>query len=679
MENLWCDLEAERFAEDTVLGLRVYTSQLQGRNPDLVLHGGGNTSVKGVWQNIFGETEKVLYVKGSGWDLRTIKAAGFAPVKLDYLQRLGTLPALTDSQMMQHLRSALLDPLAPTPSVEAILHALIPHAYVDHTHADAVVTISNSPQGEEVLRKLYGDAVLILPYIMPGFMLAQQVHQGTQGLDWQHLQGIILLHHGLFTFAEDARTSYDRMIALVSRAEEYLSQSGAKNSITVADYQPAACREPAQQTIAHTGIQRTGADEHLALAQLRAQASKKIGHPLLLRWQYDPLSVGFSTLDNIAELVSRGPLTPDHSIHTKPFAAVFSADPLPGLQRFCDAYSNYFNQHAQLNHQCLDLLPRAAVWRGRGMVYLAPTLKRLEVVADIYKHTLQAIQWSEALGGWIALPHQDLFDLEYWELEQAKLKTSQQRLPFEGKVALITGAASGIGKACVEAFVNAGACVVALDIDSRITEMFAQPQVSGQLCDVTDTAAVQNAIAQTIERFGGMDVLISNAGFFPHSQSLEFVDDESWDKSLNLNLSAHMRLLRSSIPFLRHGLDPAVVIIGSKNVPAPGPGAAAYSTAKAGLAQLGRLAALELAGDGIRVNTIHPDAVFDTALWTPEILAARAASYGISVAKYKNKNLLQTPVCSADVAAMAVLLAGPGFAKTTGAQIAVDGGNERVI
>ncbi len=673
MENLWCDLEAERFADDAVLGLRVYTSQLQGRSPDLVLHGGGNTSVKGDWQNIFGDIEKVLYVKGSGWDLRTIKAAGFAPVKLDYLQRLGALSALTDSQMMQHLRSALLDPTAPTPSVEAILHALIPHAYVDHTHADAVVAISNSPQGEEVLREIYGDRVLILPYIMPGFMLAQQVHQATQALDWQSLQGIILLHHGIFTFAEDAKTSYDTMIALVSKAEDYLDQSGARSSIVAGDYQPTS--SPAPQT----STQQPGINDHLTLARLRAQASKSIGYPLLLRWQYDPLSVGFSKLDSVAELVSRGPLTPDHSIHTKPFAAVFSADPGPGLQQFSDDYLNYFNQHAQAHHQCLDLLPRVGVWRDRGMVYLAPTVKRLDIVADIYRHTLQAIQWGEALGGWTALPHQDLFDLEYWELEQAKLKTSQQRQPFEGRVVLVTGAASGIGKACVEAFVKVGACVVALDIDSKITAMFAQPQVSGQLCDVTDSAAVQLVIAQTIERFGGLDVLVSNAGFFPRSQTLEFISDEAWEKSLTLNLGAHMRLLRSSIPFLRHGLDPSVVIVGSKNVPAPGPGAAAYSAAKAGLAQLARVAALELAGDGIRVNTIHPDAVFDTALWTAETLAARAASYGISVAEYKNKNLLRTAVSSADVAAMAVLLAGPGFAKTTGAQIAVDGGNERVI
>jgi len=658
MENLWCDREAALFAEDTVLGMRVYTSQLQGRNADLVLHGGGNTSVKSDWQNIFGETEKALYVKGSGWDLRTIKAAGFAPVKLDYLQRLGALPALTDSQMMQHLRSALLDPEAPTPSVEAILHALIPHAYVDHTHADAVVAISNTPNGEQLLRQIYGDTVLILPYIMPGFMLAQQVHEATQALDWQSLQGIILLHHGIFTFAEDARSSYDKMIELVSRAEDYLDQSGARSSIAAADYQPA---------------------EHLALAQLRAKASREIGYPLLLRWQYDPLSVGFSKLDRIAELVSRGPLTPDHSIHTKPFAALFSADPSAGLQQFCDNYLNYFNQYAQAHHQCLDLLPRVAVWRDRGMVYLAPNVKRLNIVADIYTHTLQAIQWGEAMGGWTALPHQDLFDLEYWELEQAKLKSSLQRQPFEGRVVLVTGAASGIGKACVEAFVKAGACVVALDIDPGITEKFAVSQVSGHICDVTDTAAVQRVLAQTIERFGGLDVLISNAGFFPHSQALEFMADEDWDKSLNLNLSAHMRLLRSSIPFLRYGFEPAVVMVGSKNVPAPGPGAAAYSAAKAGLAQLARVAALELAGDGIRVNTIHPDAVFDTALWTAETLAARAASYGISVAEYKNKNLLKTAVNSADVAAMAVLLAGPGFAKTTGAQIAVDGGNDRVI
>jgi rhamnose utilization protein RhaD (predicted bifunctional aldolase and dehydrogenase)/NAD(P)-dependent dehydrogenase (short-subunit alcohol dehydrogenase family) len=660
MKNLWNEAEAVQFAADAVTGLRVYTSQLLGREPDLVLHGGGNTSVKADWIDIFGDRVSALYVKGSGWDLRTIQAPGFAPVRLEHLQRLANLPALTDTQMMKELRSALLDPAAPTPSVEAILHALIPFAYVDHTHADAVVGLSNTPDGEKVLRELYGERVLILPYIMPGFILAQQVLEATRGADWQALEGIILLHHGIFTFADDARSSYDTMIALVSEAEACLERRGALSaeSLRTADPQP---------------------DDYLELSRLRNAASRHLGIPVLLRWLQDERSVGFASLPNAGELVSRGPLTPDHSIHTKPFAAMFDADHRQGLEQFLTGYRRYYDEHAAPHHHCLDLLPRVGIWKERGMVVLAPLAARLDVIGDIAQHTIRAIQWGEALGGWTALPPQDLFDLEYWELEQAKLKSSQTRRPFEGKVVLVTGGASGIGAACVDAFLAQGACVAVLDRDPAVLSRFNGKQVLPLICDVTDSPAVTGALNTLIARFGGLDVLISNAGCFPSSQRIEAMDSGNWDKSLDINLSAQMRLLQRAIPFLRLGMDPAVVFIGSRNVPAPGPGAAAYSVAKAGQAQLARVAALELAEDGIRVNTIHPNAVFDTALWTPQLLAARAASYGLSEEQYRRNTLLGQEVRSSDVAAAAVLLSGPGFARTTGAQIPVDGGNDRVI
>src|SRR5690606_3409829 len=304
MISLWNDQEAATFTADAQLGLRIYTSRLLGREPDLVLHGGGNTSVKDKVRNVFGELEDVLLVKGSGWDLESIGAGGFAPVRLAHLQRLATLDTLSDTDMMRELRLALLDPGAPTPSVEAILHALIPLRYVDHTHADAVVTISNTPNGERILQELYGDEVLVLPYVMPGFILARQVHEATRNADWSRLKGIILLHHGIITFDDDGRASYERMIGLVNRAEEYLREPGAWECTASDDYQPAS-------------------DDFRNVARLRRQASQMMGTPMLLRWSSEPPAVGFSALADVADLVSRGPLTPDHSIHTKPFMAVF--------------------------------------------------------------------------------------------------------------------------------------------------------------------------------------------------------------------------------------------------------------------------------------------------------------------------------------------------------------------
>ena len=666
MLSLWNDQEAAGFAKDPQLGLRVYSSRLLGQNPDLVLHGGGNTSVKRSVTNVFGDTETVLFVKGSGWDLQTIAAGGFAPVRLDYLLRLAHLPSLTDTEMMRELRLALLDPAAPTPSVEAILHALIPTRYVDHTHADAVVAISNTPNGAAALRQLYGDDMLILPYVMPGFILARQVYAAARNVDWKKIKGIILLHHGIITFDDDCRASYERMIELVSLAEGYLEQRGALTG---------SVRE---QTQGHAHIPARAID-FTQIAGVRRVASEMMGSPLLVRWDQSAEAVAYASLPDIAAVAVRGPLTPDHSIHTKVFAAIYDDNPVPGLHQFRSDYQDYFRRHSSAHHTCLDTVPRFGVWQGKGMLYIAQDAKRLGVVADISAHTMKAIQWGEVLGGWTALPHQDLFDIEYWELEQAKLKRGQARGEFEGRVVVVTGAVSGIGKACVEAFLAKGAAVVALDINPQITSACKSAQVLGLVCDVTDAQQITEVLQQAIAAFGGIDVLVSNAGNFPPSRPLQGMDDQTWEQSMNLNLGSHMKMLRACIPFLEQGLDASVVFIGSKNVPAPGPGAGAYSVAKAGLAQLARVAALELGSKGIRVNTIHPNAVFDTGLWTDEVLAQRASSYQLSVDEYKKNNVLGRSVGSKDVARLAALMAGEGFACTTGAQVPVDGGNDRVI
>ena len=659
MKNLWNQSDAA--ACNSELDLRVYSSRLLGAAPSLVLHGGGNTSVKAEFINVFSESVPALYVKGSGWDLRTIEAAGFPPVDLAYLQRLGALAELSDTDMMRQLRLALLDPAGPTPSVEAILHAIIPCKYVDHTHADAVVTLSNTPGGTELLQDLLGDEVLILPYTMPGFVLARQVAEATLHVDWERLKGIVLLHHGIFTFHEEAEQSYSNMIELVSMAEKRL----ATRSVPCG---------PTQHLV-------TSGQEELALAKLRKAASQLFGAAVLVQWDKSEPACGFAALENAADLVQRGPLTPDHSIHTKPFGAVFE-DNLPSdLAQFAALYRAYFDSHRLPEHRILDLMPRFGVWLGKGMIYLAANAKRLQIVRDISTHTLSAIQQAEAFGGWEALSREDLFAVEYWELEQAKLKTHHLKPEMEGMVALVTGAASGIGLATVEALAARGAAVVALDVAfNRSAGNSDLPQAAMCLqVDVTDETALQEAIHSAVRQFGGIDLLVSNAGSFPSGSLLADIDEATWQQSLDLNLSAHLRLLRCCEPYLSEGLEPAVVFVGSKNVPAPGPGAGAYSVAKSGMTQLMRIAALELGKKGIRCNAVHPNAVYDTAIWTEEVLASRAAHYGVSVEDYKSANVLGTELGSQDVAEVICVLLSQRFSKTTGAQVPIDGGNERVI
>src|SRR6187431_582330 len=661
MKSLWNEQEAaERGASP--LALRVYTSRLLGREPALVLHGGGNTSVKVREPNLFGESEHLLYVKGSGWDLATIEAKGFAPVRMDTLLKLAALEQLSDTDMVRVQKAAMTDPNAPTPSVEAILHALIPFDFVDHTHSDAVVAISNTPGGEETIKRVLGERVLYIPYVMPGFALARLVYELTRDTNWSKYDGMVLQHHGIFSFANDGRESYERMIRLVTAAEDFLSEKGALKA------EPAAA--PAQPEAAHT-LQE--------LATLRKAVSLEAGAAMLALLDGSAHALAYANAPRVAEISGRGPLTPDHVIHTKRTPMLLGNDAAEALASYTKAYVEYFQRNASAGLVALDPAPKWVVWPEHGVVSFGASAKRAGVVADIVRHTMRAQGWAETLGGWQALPERDIFDVEYWELEQAKIKKSGTRLALEGKVALVTGAASGIGKACVDALRAQGAAVVGVDLNPAVESNWKGADVLGLVADLTERAAVDAAVAACVRRFGGLDIVVANAGIFPASANIDSLQDDTWHKTLDINLTSQMYLFRAAAPYLRLGLDPAIVVVASKNVAAPGPGAAAYSASKAATTQLARVAALELGPRGVRVNMVHPHAVMDTALWTPEILASRAKHYGMTVEQYKRNNLLKVEVKSKDVAELVAAMAGPLFAKTTGAQVPIDGGSDRII
>lgn len=655
MQSLWNDNDAAQFGTD--LELRVYTSRLLGRDPALVLHGGGNTSVKVRQANLVGEDEDILYVKGSGWDLATIEAAGFAPVRQAHLLKLAKLEALADSQMVNELKTNLTDASAPGPSVETILHAALPFKFVDHTHADAVVTITNTADGEARIRQLYGDDIVLIPYVMPGFDLARLVAERFAADAHAGTVGMVLMNHGVFSFANTAKESYERMIALVSRAEDYLAEQGAW------ELPPADSQGPAGSA-------------RLELAALRHDLSQAAGRPVVVSTHATPEALAFARRDDLATVAQQGPATPDHVIRTKRL-------PLLGrdLAAYEEAYQAYFGKHAAGSElTMLDPAPRVVLDPEFGLLTVGRSIKDANIVADIYRHTMQVIQRAERLGGYRALPASDIFAVEYWELEQAKLRKAGDAPPFQGEVALVTGAASGIGKACVEAFLEAGAAVIGLDLNAAVEGMFGRADFLGLASDVADAVQLEAALEAGVRRFGGLDMLVLNAGIFPGSCAISELTDQDWRRVMAVNLDANLALMRLCHPLL--ALAPAtgrVVVIGSKNVPAPGPGAAAYSASKAALNQLARVAALEWGADRIRINTLHPNGVFDTAIWTPELLAARAESYGISVAEYKAKNILKTEVRSCDVADLAAAMCGPLFSRTTAAQVPIDGGNDRVI
>ncbi len=660
MKSLWDDQKAAALASDP-LALRVYSSRLLGGDPTLVLHGGGNTSVKTTVKDFFGDEEDILYVKGSGWDLGTIEAPGFAPVRLSVPLRMAERETISDTDMVKNLRAAMLDSSAPTPSVETVLHAIIPFTFVDHTHADTVVAVMNTPGGEARMREIYGPNMLIVPYVMPGFVLARTVYTMTRAIDWHKLDGILLMNHGVFTFADDAKRSYERHIEIVTQAEAYVAQH----------------TEPRSTATTATQI------DLIELARLRRAVSQARGTATLAQLNAGAEAVAFSTMPAIADVATRGLMTPDHVLRTKRTPVIITTDVEQDVASYIANYRVYFERNKDIyagkKLNMLDPAPRWAVWPGQGTVALGRTVGEANIIGDINYHTIHAIEQAEALGGWQVLSEPEIFEVEYWELEQAKGRAGASGPVLQGKIALVTGAASGIGRACVEALHAQGATVAALDINPAITTAFTQKGILGQTCDVTNAAQLQAAIEATVRQFGGLDIVVCNAGMFPSSQTIETMDAKAWSRSLELNLTSHQQLLQLAIPYLKLGVDPAVVIIASKNVPAPGPGAGAYSVAKAGLTQLARVAALELGQFGIRVNVMHPNAVFDTGIWTPEVLEKRAASYGISVDAYKKNNVLQVEITSKDVAVLACAMVGPLFAKTTGAQVPIDGGNDRVI
>ncbi|HVC43033.1 MAG TPA: bifunctional aldolase/short-chain dehydrogenase [Candidatus Saccharimonadales bacterium] len=650
----WRDDEAA--ACETELELRAYTSRLLGQDPRLVLHGGGNTSVKLTETNIFGEAEDILWVKGSGWDLATIEPAGFAPVRMRQLLALAKLTALSDTDMARELRLGTIDPTAPSPSVEAILHAIVPFKYVDHTHADAVLTLTNSTHGAELIATVYGDRLLHIPYVMPGFKLASLCADLYPRLHGPQTIGMLLMNHGIFTWGESARESYERMVDMVALAEAHIHKQVGHRSRT------------SEHATAYAATE---------VAALRRELSDAAGAPMILQVDDAPDAVSFANRADVSVIARQGPATPDHVIRTKRL-------PMVGrdVATYARDYERYFAEHASRSAarlQMLDAAPRVVVDPQMGVVSAGRSAADASVAADIYRHTIDIILDATDLGGYRAPAAADIFDVEYWDLEQAKLGKGTPP-PFTGEVALVTGAASGIGRACAELLLQQGAAVVGLDLNPGIADVAPGPAWLGVQCDVTDTERVTAAIDAGVRRFGGVDIAVLNAGIFPTSQRIDGLDAQAWRAAMSVNAETSVLLLRHLHPLLR--LAPRggrVVVIGSKNVAAPGPGAAAYSASKAALTQVARVAALEWGADGIRVNVIHPNAVFDTALWSREIVDARARQYGLSVAEYRANNVLRVEVTSQDVAQMCAVMCGPAFAKTTGAQVPVDGGNERVI
>ena len=640
-------------------------SRLIGGDTNLVLHGGGNSSVKASRPDITGQDREAIFVKGSGWDMGSLEVPGLTPLDLPRLKQLLELRELSDVDMMRELSAAKLDPGSPNPSVETLLHAFIPFRAVQHSHADVIVTLTNLAgmnAPDEVVRNIFGDEVIVIPYVMPGFDLAQEVRENWASQFNDGTQGMVLLNHGLFTFGDDSQTAYEKHMQLIKKAETWLDKEAPVDS----QKENAVAAE-----VLLTDI-----------ARLRSQMSNIAGKPMIVRRHTDSGVADFVQRNDYEDLARRGPLTPDHIIRTKRLPMVGANQ--DSLDRYVKEYGSYveeFRHRIRTEFTEIDPAPRIVLDPEIGMLTAGFTSKDAQIAADIYHHTIPVLCRSEDhLGGYKALPPEELFDVEYWDLEQAKLLKSGKPPELSGMVSLVTGAASGIGKACAEQLKQLGSAVVGVDLNPEVNKVFAGDDWVGVEADVTKAEEVDAAIKIGVERFGGLDIAVVAAGIFGNSESIEDLDSKEWRRVMSVNVDSVQSLFGRIGPLL--ALSPVggrVAVIGSKNVPAPGKGAAAYSASKAALQQLCRVAALEWASNQIRVNLVHPDAVFDTGLWNEELVAERAANYGLTPEEYKKRNLLSVEVTSEAVARSAISLCTDNFSTTTGASVPTDGGSDRVI
>ncbi|OLB79438.1 MAG: short-chain dehydrogenase [Alphaproteobacteria bacterium 13_2_20CM_2_64_7] len=680
MKSGWVDSEAQaaidRYAGEGIgrdLALRVYTTRLLGRDPKLVLHGGGNTSVKTTMADLLGEQVAVLCVKGSGSDMATIEPADLPAVRLDRLRKLRARAALSDEDMVRIQRDGLLEPAAPNPSVETLLHAFLPHRFVDHTHANAILSIVDQPDGEALCAELYDGRASVVPYVMPGFGLAKTA---ADIYDCEPaVEGLILHKHGIFTFGDSAREAYERMIALVTLAEQRL-QKNRKAVFVTAQLPQAIAPLAAVAPILRGACSRK--DERIEGAW----------HRMILDFRTSPAILNFVNGGELVRYSQPGVVTPDHTIRTKNWPLVtaaperertddFKRATRAAVTAFVQRYEDYFaRQNARTGgiKRPLDPLPRVALVPGLGLFGLGRSKKDARIAADLAQCATEIITDAEAIGRFESISEAEMFDMEYWSLEQAKLGRAAEK-PLAGQVTVITGAGGTIGVATAKAFAAAGAEVALLELDERAAADSAKAIGGAAVavqCDVTSARSVSDAFAQVAEAFGGVDIVVSNAGAAWQGRIGE-VDEEVLRKSFEVNFYGHQRVAQAAVKImLAQGTGGCLLFNVSKQAVNPGPNFGPYGLPKAATLFLVRQYAVDYGADGIRANAVNADRI-RSGLLTDAFIAERAKARGVSEKDYLSGNLLGREVTADDVAQ--AFLHQALELKTTGDVTTVDGGN----
>ncbi len=685
MQNRW---DIEDWSSTDSLDQLVYQSRLLGADSALVVWGGGNTSLKITETDFRGREIQALRVKGSGSDMKTVERKHFSGVRLDDVLPLASRNSMSDDEMVAYLARTLTDPGSPRPSIETLLHAFVPFASVAHTHADAIVALTNNTRGRDAVRECFGKSALILDYIRPGFTLSKQVGEAAKANP--DIRALVLMNHGFITWADTCKEAYDLHIAMVAQAEEFIASNGigkkAFGGFSVSPL-PAPERERLAATLAPV----------LRGAIVAAGSQDNRVRRVIMRFDDSPDILDFASSEEAFRLSQIGPATPDHLLHTKRTPLFLRDIDLvdPGTARasireqaaaWAKEYRAYYERNHNPGEPMLDAMPRIVLLPGVGMWTLGKDAKTATVPSDIYHHSIHVMAGARALGDYRSISEKDAYDVEYWPLELYKLTLAPPEKDLARRIVLITGAAGAIGKAIALRFASEGAHVVLTDLEdpacqiaaAEITTKYGTGAAVGIGMDVSNEESVRQAFRKAIVAYGGLDILVSNAGV-AHSARIDELELAAWEKSLAVNATGHFLVAREAIRLFREqGIGGNIVFNVTKNALAAGAEFGAYSAAKAAELQLGRVLAIENGAYGIRVNMLNPDAIFSAGLWSDEMKSKRAQAQGIPVENveefYQQRNLLKVQVKAEDVAEAALWLASDRSAKTTGCIIPVDGG-----
>jgi rhamnose utilization protein RhaD (predicted bifunctional aldolase and dehydrogenase)/NAD(P)-dependent dehydrogenase (short-subunit alcohol dehydrogenase family) len=663
MKSLWNDKTAQQYVRDYKkkkinkdLALRIYTTHLLGRNPKLVLHGGGNSSVKSVGKNLYKKDVNLIYVKGSGWDMSNLNELGMPGLELNPLLETIKLYELNDNDMVNLLRSNLINANAPNPSVETLLHAYLPFKFVDHTHSNAFLSILNQPNSQAIIKKIFGNKLGIVPYIMPGFSLAKECFKVFK--KDEKVQGLALINHGIFTFGNTAKQSYERMINFVSDVENYIS----KNKIKL-----------------KTHITKSKINVSDIVLSIRKSFSSYSNKKWILKFHNDNDDRSIASTQNLNNLLNKGPVTPDHVIRIKSKILFISKNKYlkidEEIKKYCLSYKKYFLKNKNFVNNCkiTDPLPRIIVLEGIGIVSSGKKLKDQKISYDVFKSMASSVLDAERIGRFKSIVEKDIFKMEYWPLERAKLDNAKAQ-SLDGNNVIITGGGGTIGMAIAKKFRQEGANVILIDkkYDKDLLEKNNLHDCFIVNADLTNNQKLKKIVEKIVLNFGGIDVLISNAGR-AFQGAIETVDPKIIKKSYDINFLSHQNISQLAVQVMKKQSTGGLILYNlSKQAINPGKNFGPYGLAKSTTLFLMKQYALECGEYNIRVNGINADRI-ESGLLTKELINQRATSRGLSKEKYLSNNLLNKQVLADDVAE--AFYAQTLLKKTTANIITVDGGN----